>query len=487
MVRPPRARLSAAAVALTVTAAMAALVLPGGAAAATSTPPSCDPMTRPGYEGKVPSPKDVLGFDLGERFVTVEQSDAYLAAVDRASSRVISGTMAVSVQGRPLKYAIVGEPENLTPAALARIRRDAARLRDPRTPKEVADRIAARSPAILWLTANVHGDEYSGTDAALRILRDLADRGDCAARNILANAIVVLVPTQNPDGRAAGTRQNAYHFDMNRDWFARTQPETDGKLALLRQYPPVLYIDAHEMGGTSYFFPPNADPIYHEVTSTSLDWIDNLYGKAMAAEFTRQGVDFFNQAAYDLFYMGYGDTVPTTGFLAAGMTFEKVEASPVGERVGEQYLAAWVALSAGAARRADLLRGWHAQYVEAYEQGRAGRLEPNEVINPGHEVERRVPDRLVRNYFLRADDPAKAREVLTVVRRLQGMDVRVYRLVAPLRVPDYRAYGRAPAATTLPAGTYWIPLAQAQKHWIQAMLNEDTYVPFPYFYDVTAW
>ena len=30
-------------------------------------------------------------------------------------------------------------------------------------------------------------------------------------------------------------------------------------------------------------------------------------------------------------------------------------------------------------------------------------------------------------------------------------------------------------------------MAQAQKHWIQAMLGEDSYVPFPYFYDVTAW
>jgi hypothetical protein len=65
---------------------------------------------------------------------------------------------------------------------------------------------------------------------------------------------------------------------MNRDWFARTQPETDGKLAVLNQYPPFLYIDAHEMGGTSYFFPPNADPIYHEITDESVDWINNLYG-----------------------------------------------------------------------------------------------------------------------------------------------------------------------------------------------------------------
>jgi hypothetical protein len=65
--------------------------------------------------------------------------------------------------------------------------------------------------------------------------------------------------------------------------------------------------------------------------------------------------------------------------------------------------------------------------------------------------------------------------------------VAVYRLTAPLSVPDFKEYGRDPAATVLPAGTYWIPMAQQQKHWIQAILGEDTYVPFPYFYDVSGW
>ena len=39
----------------------------------------------------------------------------------------------------------------------------------------------------------------------------------------------------------------------------------------------------------------------------------------------------------------------------------------------------------------------------------------------------------------------------------------------------------------MPPGTWYVPIAQMQKHWVQAMLNEDTYTPFPYFYDVTAW
>ena len=79
------------------------------------------------------------------------------------------------------------------------------------------------------------------------MLYELADRRDCAAQRILANAIVVLLPIQNPDGREADTRRNSYGFDLNRDWFARTQPETDAKLELLREYPGRLFIDAHDM------------------------------------------------------------------------------------------------------------------------------------------------------------------------------------------------------------------------------------------------
>lgn len=449
---------------------------------------ACDPTrTAPVYRGKVPSPEKVLGFELGERPVSSAESDRYLETVAARSERVVSGTLATSAQGRPLKYAIAGRPGLMSKAGLAKVRREAALLRDPRTPDAPARQIVRRGVPILWVTGNVHGNEPSGTDAALRVLRDLGDREDCAAEAILQNALVVILPTQNPDGREAGTRQNAYGFDMNRDWFARTQPETDGKLAMLGRYPPALYIDAHEMGGTSYFFPPNADPIYHETPEQAIGWINGLYGAAMAEEFTRRGIDFFNRDVYDLFYQGYGDSVPTTGFHAAGMTFEKGNASPYPEKVEEQYLTQWVTLSAAAGQRQRVLTEWRRMTVDAYEQGKAGKLEPNQIYNPPNQIDRQVPDRKVRHYFLRADDPAKRDEVRTVVRRLQRMGVRVERLVRPLTVPDFKPYGGSEAKTTLPAGTYWITMAQGRKHWIQAMLGEDSYTPFPYFYDVTAW
>jgi hypothetical protein len=300
------------------------------------------------------------------------------------------------------------------------------------------------------VASNVHGGEESGTDASLRVLHELADRDDCAARQILDNAIVVLLPIQNPDGRELDTRRNVYGFDMNRDWFARTQPETDGKLELLRRYPGPLFIDAHEMGRATYFFPPNADPIYHEIADAPIDWINNVYGAAMAAEFNRQGIPFFNRDLYDLFYMGYGDTVPATGFISAGMTFEKASGDPIAQRANEQYLTQWVSLSQGAIRKRAILEQWASAWREAYAQGVAGKLEPNEVVNPGNEVVTQVPDRPVRHYFIDEQRSDKQREVQALIRRLQRMDVDVY-APAPASAGAGLHPLRAPLARDRPA------------------------------------
>src|SRR5215210_3101579 len=267
---------------LAVTLAVGALLIGAAPAAAQE----CDPFTPPSFRGEVPTAQQTIGIALGDRDATTAESDRYLLAVDAASTRVTSGVAATSVQGRPLRYAIAGRPERLTASGLAAVRVSAATLMDPRTSDCEAARIAASDPAVLWIAGNVHGGEESGTDASLRVLYELADREDCAARQILDNAIVVILPTQNPDGREADTRQNAYGFDMNRDWFARTQPETDGKVELLRRYPPVVFVDAHEMGNTAgYFFPPNADPVYHEISSAAIGWINGLYGPAMQRVF----------------------------------------------------------------------------------------------------------------------------------------------------------------------------------------------------------
>ena len=43
----------------------------------------------------------------------------------------------------------------------------------------------------------MHGNEPSGTDAALRVLREIADRTDCAGRQVRKNVVTVVVPIEN--------------------------------------------------------------------------------------------------------------------------------------------------------------------------------------------------------------------------------------------------------------------------------------------------
>ena len=454
---------------------------------AAGAPAACDPfLTDPTYDGTTPTDEQVLGFALGSQEVSVRQSDNFLAAVDSASDRVVTDTAAVSVGGRPLRYAIVGRPERVTAQALADIRAGAAALRDPLLPASEVSELVAETPSILWVSGNVHGTEESGADASLKVLFELADRSDCVVQSILDSSIVVILPIQNPDGRRAETRRNLYGFDMNRDWFARTQPETDGKLQLVRRYPPMLFVDAHEFGAPNYLFPPTADPEYHETPDLAHDWIFDEYAPAIATEFDRQGLRHHHGAPYDFFASIFGDTVPAVGFHAAGMTFEKDQGDPVADRVNEQFIAMWASLFVGASDAQQRVADWHASYVEAYQQGLAGTLEPNAVFEPGHSVFQPVPDDLVRSYFL-LNDGRRAAELQLLTRRLQRMDVDVYRLTAPETVSDYHPYAAAAQQRTLPTGTYWIPLAQGQKHWIQSMLHEDSYIPFDVTYDVTAW
>jgi len=475
-------RLVVGATALSLVGASLLLIPATSSAAAT-----CHPFQTPGaYDNSTPTDEDVVGFAFGDQEVSVRQANNYLAAVDASSDRVVTGTAATSVGGRAINFAIVGAPENVTPTALTEIRRSAAALRDPRLPAGQAADLAASTPAILWVSGNVHGNEESGADASLKVLYELAARSDCVASRILANSIVVILPIQNPDGRQAETRRNLYGFDMNRDWFARTQPETDGKLELIGKYPPMLFVDAHEFGSDNYLFPPTADPEYHETPDVAHDWIFDAYSPAIASEFDRQGLKYFHGEPYDFFATIFGDTVPTLGYHAAGMTFEKANGDPIDERTNEQFIAMWASVFEGATGAEQRVSDWHDSFVEAYQQGLAGSLEPNAVFEPKHEVFQQVPDITVRHYFLR-DDPARRPELNTLIRRLQRMDVDVYRLTAPLQVDDYHPYADPGRSTRLPAGTIWVPMAQGQKHWIQSMLHEDSYIPYEVTYDVTAW
>ncbi len=447
------------------------------------------------FTGAVPDPVSVLGFPIGvDRELTAAEANQYLQAVVAASNRARGGLVGMSVQGRDIRYAVLGHPDNVTPSGLEAVRQANLEIRDPSTRQGRVDELARTTPAIAWIEGNVHGSEESGADAALQLVYELADRDDCVVETLLANLVVVVIPVQNPDGRELDQRRNGYGFDLNRDFFARTQVETDDRVELMRTYPPVLNLDHHEFGYYRSFFPPNADPVHHEVPEQVMRQIDDLYGPAMARLFHRNDWPFFNGGIYDFLAPQFNDTGTALGFNGVGMTIEVYNEAPLDRRFARQLGIQMACLWQAATNRRRILRAWHDASVTAVEQGKAGKREPNKrYFMPDLKVRTPVPKAPLRHYFV-LDTRRTRDEVSLLIRRLQRMDVEVYRLDEQLRVPDFhelassndRVHYRV-GERTLPAGTVWIPMAQLQKHWIEAVMAEQPYLPTYYTYGLSGW
>ena len=102
---------------------------------------------------------------------------------------------------------------------------------------------AAPSFRILFY-AQQHGDEVSGKDALLYLLRDLARD----PKLLPPEVDLWVMPMVNPDGAEAGTRRNAAAADLNRDHVTLFQPETEALHRVARRVRPHLAVDAHEFG-----------------------------------------------------------------------------------------------------------------------------------------------------------------------------------------------------------------------------------------------
>jgi predicted deacylase len=99
--------------------------------------------------------------------------------------------------------------------------------------------------APVWINNNIHGNEWEGTDAALRLIEYLATTNDRDTRRLLEDTRIYFNVTANPDGRAAGTRANANGFDMNRDFVTNSQPEVVAMRDMIIDTQPVVMLDEH--------------------------------------------------------------------------------------------------------------------------------------------------------------------------------------------------------------------------------------------------
>lgn len=166
-----------------------------------------------------------------------------LNALQAASDRVSAEVIGQSVSGRELYLVTLTAPE--TPAQSRRQDRMRGRILDD-SERAARDRVLAREyKAPVFLNANIHGNEWEGTDAALRLIEHYATSEDPQVEQVLASTRISLVVSMNPDGRVDNTRANASGFDLNRDLATATQPEVVAVRDAIIDTQPVLLVDLH--------------------------------------------------------------------------------------------------------------------------------------------------------------------------------------------------------------------------------------------------
>jgi hypothetical protein len=460
--------------------------------------PTWDSVFADGHnrDAHVPFASGPTGSNADNRNTTAvldEYMDAVMRAAEQTGSRVrvIKKDLGPSelglegVPGREIVFYVVGTAEHM--ANLDGPNGDAAFWSGVRNGAvSEADGLAAVNdrPAFGWVTATPHGNEPAAGEAIARELYELVARTDCANARRLDALDVFLMPVRNPDGRDNIIRVTPWSFDPNRDFGTRNQWENRVFMGEMNKYPGLFYIDAHQQD-SGYFFPPNEDPVLHEISHFSLQFIQNQIGPALQQVFNDQSGQYRNYNTYDLFTPEYGDTVPSLIMGAAGMTYEKGRNEVYGKQVYDHYLAMDETINLTADDKPHILSGWVQQWQEAIDQGKACKLQENTLVSPLHDVLTQQPNINVCGYFYRPDQHSG--DVSMLLRDLTELGVHVYAIDRDTAVGGLHEFGHADTTGTLPKGTLWIPMSQPQKHWIQAVLGEDPFIPYPYFYDVVTW
>jgi hypothetical protein len=445
-----------------------------------------------------PSPAEILGWGLGERFSSVEEVHAYMRALADASPLVSVEEYGRSWEDRPLLRVVVASPAHRR--GLEAILAENRTLTDPDTPPSVASEIANRNPAVVYLSYGVHGNEASSSEAAMWTAWDLA-RGGEGSEGVLDSVVVVIDPVVNPDGRNRyvsfyrgargaepnpdprarehrepwpGGRTNHYLFDLNRDWSWLSQRETVARLSTWDRWNPQVHVDFHEMSwrSTYFFFPPAepVNPLYPEHTRA---WSRRI-GEGNARAFDREGWLYFTGESYDLFYPGYGDSWPSL-LGSIGMTYEQAGGGFAGlavdrpdgtvltlrDRAEHHRTAGHATLRTVLEGKTELLEGF-AAFHRKVDEGL-----PDVLLVPG---EGREP-------------PGRLEALLDLLR---AQEIRFEVAAGPFEA-DADPFGGWARRDRFPGGTVLVRARQPRGRLALTLLQPETELDATFSYDISAW
>jgi hypothetical protein len=440
------------------------------------------------YDPAVPTPRSVLGYDIGDYWTEHEQMTAYMRRLEAASRRVKVFSVGQSLERRELLLVAVSDPANIE--RLEEIRAAVARLRDPRTlPEQEAKAIAERTPAIAWMNFANDGNESAAFETGIQLAYHLAAGTDPTVQKILKNVVTLIYPAHNPDSHARhvawmkasatgnpepvaqehrgdwrmDTNNNHYQIDLNRDAVFLSQVESQTIVREIHRWNPVVFID-HHGNPDRFFFPPWALPVNAQIDQTSRRWVET-YGKAIAAAFDRSGWTYFTRQVYDLHYPGYYDSYPALNG-ATGMTFETDGGGNKGlayrlpdgrvttlyDGVLHHFTGAVASLLTTADHRA-------ARLLDLY-RFRASAMA--EVAN----------EKVKQFVLVPGADPTRAADLVDLLRQHH---IEVFRAPAPFTsTAAHELLTDEATKRTFPAGSYVVPAAQPQKRLLRTLLDRET-------------
>jgi hypothetical protein len=437
------------------------------------------------YDPAIPTPSSVLGYEVGEWHVRHDQLVQYMYTLARACDRMQIEETGRTYEQRPLLLLTISSPANL--ARLDSIRRDHVANTRPgsdSTPLE-------QQPLILYMGYSVHGNESSGSNAALLVAYHLA-----AARGIdelLDHAVILLDPSLNPDGLARfahwanmhrgknlvadplhrehmeswpSGRTNHYWFDLNRDWLPLQHPESRARIRTFHRWKPNVLTDFHEMeSNATFFFQPGVASRRHPMTPEANVDLTRKLAAYHARALDEKRLLYYSEERFDDFYYGKGSTYPDVNG-CIGILFE--QASSRGHRresihgvfdfpftIRNQFITSLSTLRGALENRVELLT----YQREFYEQA--------------SDLARNDP---VKGYVFGDDrDLARTHHLLEI---LQLHQVEVYELARRVEQDGVRFE---------PGHAYVVPHQQPQYRLVKALFETRESFADSLFYDVSTW
>jgi len=294
------------------------------------------------YDKNIPTPKEIIGHEIGEWHVTHDKLMFYMKTLADASDRMTLENRGETFEGRPILLLTVTSPQNH--GRLEEVQKDHMTL------SENASASIDDLPIIVYQGFSIHGNEPSGANASLAYAYYLAAAQGQEIEDKLKNMVILLDPSFNPDGlqRFAywantnrsinlnadnnereyhevwpGGRTNHYWFDMNRDWLPVQLPESRARIETFHKWLPNILTDHHEMGTNStFFFQPGEPTRVHPLTPKLNQELTAEIGTYHAKALDKLGSLYYSEENYDDYYYGKGSTFPDVNG-SIGILFEQ--------------------------------------------------------------------------------------------------------------------------------------------------------------------